>query len=237
MQQTDGRECGQVQSTREDSGGSAVMRMIYKREIFIMGEWSFLSDLLDKVQSHSTVVGKVWMSVLFLFRIFILAAGVDTIWGLVAGSVPPTAPDTGSDTADQGQQEMRQPAQTLQHADSGAGSAAAVTLSLQLVVTSQNAVGVLRHLRLQAFDHSESLQAAGSDPPERQVNLLEVQASGLEQATGGTKCHGVDNNRLMGLFIGIFSNLDNVILVMLCQVGFKNPSNQASCSELMAILS
>lgn len=46
-----------------------------------MGQWSFLSALLDKVQSHSTVVGKVWMSVLFLFRIFILAAGVDTIWG------------------------------------------------------------------------------------------------------------------------------------------------------------
>lgn len=46
-----------------------------------MGEWSFLSDLLDKVQSHSTVLGKVWMSVLFVFRIFILAAGVDTIWG------------------------------------------------------------------------------------------------------------------------------------------------------------
>lgn len=46
-----------------------------------MGEWSFLSALLDKVQSHSTVVGKVWMCVLFLFRIFILAAGVDTIWG------------------------------------------------------------------------------------------------------------------------------------------------------------
>ncbi|KAM7367503.1 hypothetical protein PAMP_013795 [Pampus punctatissimus] len=46
-----------------------------------MGEWSFLSDLLDKVQSHSTVVGKVWMCVLFLFRIFILAAGIDKIWG------------------------------------------------------------------------------------------------------------------------------------------------------------
>ncbi len=46
-----------------------------------MGEWSFLSALLDKVQSHSTVVGKIWMSVLFLFRIFILAAGVDHIWG------------------------------------------------------------------------------------------------------------------------------------------------------------
>ncbi|XP_076612447.1 gap junction Cx32.2 protein-like [Chaetodon auriga] len=46
-----------------------------------MGEWSFLAALLDKVQSHSTVVGKVWMSVLFLFRIFILASGVDKIWG------------------------------------------------------------------------------------------------------------------------------------------------------------
>lgn len=46
-----------------------------------MGEWSFLSTLLDKVQSHSTVFGKVWMSVLFLFRIFILAAGIDHIWG------------------------------------------------------------------------------------------------------------------------------------------------------------
>lgn len=46
-----------------------------------MGEWSFLSELLDKVQSHSTIVGKVWMSVLFLFRIFILAAGIDNIWG------------------------------------------------------------------------------------------------------------------------------------------------------------
>uniref|UniRef100_A0A1A8QCG6 Connexin 28.1 n=2 Tax=Nothobranchius TaxID=28779 RepID=A0A1A8QCG6_9TELE len=46
-----------------------------------MAQWSILSDLLDKVQSHSTVFGKVWMSVLFLFRIFILAAGIDKIWG------------------------------------------------------------------------------------------------------------------------------------------------------------
>lgn len=46
-----------------------------------MGEWSFLSSLLDKVQSHSTAFGKVWMSILFLFRIFILVAGIDKIWG------------------------------------------------------------------------------------------------------------------------------------------------------------
>ncbi|XP_026196433.1 gap junction Cx32.2 protein-like [Anabas testudineus] len=46
-----------------------------------MGDWSYLSALLDKVQSHSTVVGKIWMSVLFLFRIFILGAAADKVWG------------------------------------------------------------------------------------------------------------------------------------------------------------
>ncbi|KAG7316387.1 hypothetical protein KOW79_019928 [Hemibagrus wyckioides] len=46
-----------------------------------MGDWGFLSTLLDKVQSHSTVIGKIWMSVLFIFRILILGAGVENVWG------------------------------------------------------------------------------------------------------------------------------------------------------------
>ncbi|XP_008311590.1 connexin 32.3 [Cynoglossus semilaevis] len=46
-----------------------------------MGDWGFLSTLLDKVQSHSTVIGKVWMSVLFLFRIMVLGAGAESVWG------------------------------------------------------------------------------------------------------------------------------------------------------------
>lgn len=46
-----------------------------------MGDWSYLTLLLDKVQSHSTVVGKIWMSVLFLFRIFVLGAAADKVWG------------------------------------------------------------------------------------------------------------------------------------------------------------
>ncbi|KAF3703047.1 Gap junction Cx32.2 protein Connexin-32.2 [Channa argus] len=45
-----------------------------------MGEWSFLSSLLDKVQSHSTVIGKVWLSVLFIFRIMVLGAGAEKVW-------------------------------------------------------------------------------------------------------------------------------------------------------------
>lgn len=46
-----------------------------------MGDWGFLSSLLDKVQSHSTVIGKIWMSVLFIFRILVLGAGVENVWG------------------------------------------------------------------------------------------------------------------------------------------------------------
>ncbi|XP_066532740.1 gap junction Cx32.2 protein [Hoplias malabaricus] len=46
-----------------------------------MGDWGFLSKLLDKVQSHSTSIGKVWMTVLLIFRITVLGAGVDKVWG------------------------------------------------------------------------------------------------------------------------------------------------------------
>ncbi|KAK1795613.1 hypothetical protein P4O66_001106 [Electrophorus voltai] len=46
-----------------------------------MGDWGFLSSLLDKVQSHSTVIGKIWMTVLFIFRILILGTGVESVWG------------------------------------------------------------------------------------------------------------------------------------------------------------
>ncbi|XP_007255448.2 connexin 32.3 [Astyanax mexicanus] len=46
-----------------------------------MGDWGFLSSLLDKVQSHSTVIGKIWMSVLFIFRILVLGAGAESVWG------------------------------------------------------------------------------------------------------------------------------------------------------------
>ncbi|KAL6096156.1 uncharacterized protein ACO6RY_09918 [Pungitius sinensis] len=46
-----------------------------------MGEWDVLGRLLDKVQSHSTVIGKVWLTVLFVFRILVLRTGADKVWG------------------------------------------------------------------------------------------------------------------------------------------------------------
>ncbi|XP_056404522.1 gap junction delta-3 protein isoform X1 [Hyla sarda] len=40
---------------------------------FDMGEWGFLSSLLDAVQEHSPMVGRFWLVVMLIFRILILA--------------------------------------------------------------------------------------------------------------------------------------------------------------------
>ncbi|XP_012684714.1 connexin 32.3 [Clupea harengus] len=45
-----------------------------------MGDLGFLSKLLEQVNFHSTVVGKVWMTVLFLFRIMVLGAAAESVW-------------------------------------------------------------------------------------------------------------------------------------------------------------
>ncbi|KAL4649116.1 connexin 34.3-like [Arapaima gigas] len=46
-----------------------------------MGEWDFLGRLLDKVQTHTTVIGKIWLTVLFVFRILVLSTGAERVWG------------------------------------------------------------------------------------------------------------------------------------------------------------
>ncbi|XP_007889993.1 gap junction alpha-5 protein [Callorhinchus milii] len=46
-----------------------------------MGDWSFLGNVLEQVQEHSTVMGKVWLSVLFIFRILVLGTAAESSWG------------------------------------------------------------------------------------------------------------------------------------------------------------
>ncbi|KAG9492761.1 hypothetical protein GDO78_000976 [Eleutherodactylus coqui] len=46
-----------------------------------MGDWSFLEKLLDQVQEHSTAIGKVWLMVLFVFRLLILSLAGESVWG------------------------------------------------------------------------------------------------------------------------------------------------------------
>nr|XP_009939824.1 PREDICTED: gap junction alpha-3 protein-like [Opisthocomus hoazin] len=46
-----------------------------------MGDWTLLGRLLESAQEHSTVVGKVWLTVLFVFRILVLGAAAERVWG------------------------------------------------------------------------------------------------------------------------------------------------------------
>ncbi|XP_015227313.1 PREDICTED: gap junction alpha-3 protein-like [Cyprinodon variegatus] len=45
------------------------------------GDFGKLSDLLETAQKHSTTVGKVWLTVLFVFRIFVLVTAAKEVWG------------------------------------------------------------------------------------------------------------------------------------------------------------
>ncbi|KAM6945406.1 gap junction gamma-1 protein-like [Aplochiton taeniatus] len=42
--------------------------------------WSFLTRLLEEISAHSTFVGKVWLTVLIVFRIVLTAVGGETIY-------------------------------------------------------------------------------------------------------------------------------------------------------------
>ncbi|XP_069468477.1 gap junction alpha-3 protein-like [Ambystoma mexicanum] len=46
-----------------------------------MADWSLLGKLLESAQEHSTVVGKVWLTVLFIFRILVLGMAAEKVWG------------------------------------------------------------------------------------------------------------------------------------------------------------
>lgn len=46
-----------------------------------MGDWQLLSRLLESAQEHSTAVGQVWLTVLFIFRILVLGAAAEKVWG------------------------------------------------------------------------------------------------------------------------------------------------------------
>ncbi|XP_077599084.1 gap junction alpha-4 protein [Stigmatopora nigra] len=43
-------------------------------------DWSFLEHLLEEGQEYSTGVGRVWLTVLFLFRMLVLGTAVESTW-------------------------------------------------------------------------------------------------------------------------------------------------------------
>lgn len=44
------------------------------------GDWSFLENLLEEGQEYSTGIGRIWLTVLFLFRMLVLGASAESAW-------------------------------------------------------------------------------------------------------------------------------------------------------------
>ncbi|KAM7367515.1 hypothetical protein PAMP_013807 [Pampus punctatissimus] len=42
--------------------------------------WSFLENILSGVNKYSTVIGRIWLSVVFLFRILVYVAAAEQVW-------------------------------------------------------------------------------------------------------------------------------------------------------------
>nr|XP_046273695.1 gap junction protein alpha 4 [Scatophagus argus] len=44
------------------------------------GDWSFLEHLLEEGQEYSTGIGRIWLTVLFLFRLLVLGTAAESAW-------------------------------------------------------------------------------------------------------------------------------------------------------------
>ncbi|XP_068121527.1 gap junction alpha-9 protein [Hyperolius riggenbachi] len=45
-----------------------------------MGDWNFLGVILEEVHVHSTIVGKIWLTILFIFRMLVLGVAAEEVW-------------------------------------------------------------------------------------------------------------------------------------------------------------
>ncbi|XP_077366907.1 gap junction alpha-10 protein [Festucalex cinctus] len=45
-----------------------------------MGDWNLLGSILEEVHIHSTIVGKIWLTILFVFRMLVLGVAAEDVW-------------------------------------------------------------------------------------------------------------------------------------------------------------
>ncbi|NXU47726.1 CXA9 protein, partial [Turnix velox] len=45
-----------------------------------MGDWNFLGGILEEVHIHSTMIGKIWLTILFVFRMLVLGVATEDVW-------------------------------------------------------------------------------------------------------------------------------------------------------------
>ncbi|KFP23564.1 Gap junction alpha-10 protein, partial [Colius striatus] len=42
--------------------------------------WNLLGSILEEVHIHSTIVGKIWLTILFIFRMLVLGVAAEDVW-------------------------------------------------------------------------------------------------------------------------------------------------------------
>nr|XP_004663695.2 gap junction alpha-10 protein [Jaculus jaculus] len=45
-----------------------------------MGDWNLLGGILEEVHYHSTIMGKIWLTILFVFRMLVLGVAAEDVW-------------------------------------------------------------------------------------------------------------------------------------------------------------
>nr|XP_004665252.2 gap junction alpha-9 protein [Jaculus jaculus] len=45
-----------------------------------MGDWNLLEGVLEEVHTHSTIIGKIWLTILFIFRMLVLGIAAEDVW-------------------------------------------------------------------------------------------------------------------------------------------------------------
>lgn len=75
---------------RRRRGGSARIRLPYSRHLVpprgnqqpqtTMTEWTLLKRLLDAVHHHSTMIGRLWLTVMVIFRLLIVAVATEDVY-------------------------------------------------------------------------------------------------------------------------------------------------------------
>ncbi|XP_036732515.2 gap junction alpha-9 protein [Manis pentadactyla] len=45
-----------------------------------MGDWNLLGGVLEEVHIHSTIIGKIWLTILFIFRMLVLGVAAEDVW-------------------------------------------------------------------------------------------------------------------------------------------------------------
>ncbi|KFW01093.1 Gap junction alpha-9 protein, partial [Fulmarus glacialis] len=43
-------------------------------------DWNFLGGILEEVHIHSTIIGKIWLTILFIFRMLVLGVAAEDVW-------------------------------------------------------------------------------------------------------------------------------------------------------------